>query len=176
MFSWFPWGKGDKNTASLIFLISWMSSLRCWTTSLSDGFGTLTAEGHTEGICEAEGLVTAFSPNSCMYFSQLWKPDYLFFYIWWLSLNFKYLVIRSIGRSVCALRLQIKSLFCEHFCCAKSNALTVQWKCFPQTCEINLFIGRNQNKPLWSGNIIVPFGVYFDEAYNTIPVNHLFKS
>lgn len=101
---------------------------------------------------------------------------FFFFYIWWLSLNFKYLVIRSIGRSVCALRLQIKSLFCEHFCCTKSNALTVQWKCFPQTCEINLFIGRNQNKPLWSGNIIVPFGVYFDEAYNTIPVNHLFKS
>lgn len=119
-----PWVKGDKSTASLIFLISWASSLLCWTISLSAGFGVLTAaaEGRGEGacVCKAEGLVTAFPLNSCVYFSQLWKTDLFLFILFshfqWFSLDFKYWVICSVGRFVSALGLQIESLFCEpHF-------------------------------------------------------------
>lgn len=90
--------------------------------------------------------------------------------------RFLVLHICSIGRFVSALGVQTVPVLWSTLHYTSSNTLIVQRKCFPLTCEINLFIGRNQNKPLWSGNIIVPFRFYFDEAYNTIPVSHLFKS
>lgn len=62
------------------------------------------------------GLLAAFPLNSSIYFSLLWKTDYLIFFpphIRWLSLDFKSWVICSVGKPVSVLGLQTESLFCQ---------------------------------------------------------------
>lgn len=179
MFPLLPWVKGDKSIASLTFPVSWVSSVLCWTAPLSQlawalwqcrGKGTAEAlEGTGAGRCRPTELVSVLFP--------LMKNSLLgFFSLSVVTTKSHKSSTFSFGRSVSALGYKLSPCSVNHTSLHNSNAVTVLWKCFPLTCEINLFIGRYQNKPLWSGNIIVPFRFYFDEAYNTIPVNHLFKS
>lgn len=89
-----------------------------------------------------------------------------------LSIDFKYCMICSMHRFVPALGISVP-LFCDLHLTHKQQHMNYTVKMFFSDTW-NLFIGRNQNKPLWSGNIIVPFRFHFHEAYNTAPVNHLF--